>query len=725
MPQAVHIDGLDKPVYFPDGMKPEDIERAIETDVLPQLQTQQASTPATVQAAAPAPTLGESLKRGVSDQIEGWEQKFLQLNDRLNNRANRRAAENPNPAITPSPESHSADNYTQQANAGRQNYVERRGHDAGFDWARLGGNVAGSAPLMLLPGGAAGALARAGAGAITGAVQGATQFDPTNSIKGELTNTAVGAGTGAVINPIAGAISDKLKSAYQWIAGRIAGANAETLGATTQAAIDKAVPEVTQLPTEARQAIYDEAIQQVRTTGTLNAEELARKANLIANGVTPTKSMVTRSPRDWTMERNLQKMAQSPDPKLQQIGEELTGVYQTNDRALSNQLVKQAEGLPKGTQEQFGERAMAGLDRVSRDSQKAVGKEYDAIHGEDIINPTPNALHEKLYSADIQDIEDPAVKTVVKTVENRLKRLGIVKSDPSVGIDGGQTYELTGKALNAKQTEELRKLLNGLDTPSGTNAGRVKAQIIKSLDESITREGGMDVYAHARSAASSRFGMLDNPATQRALNTYGELQQGKTAQQFIQQQIVGAADQDVAAILKTLETDPAAIDSIRAGVLQHLESKSVNVNSGQFSGAALNKELDRLGESKLQMIFGPQGSARLKSLARAGLDATYQPAYAAVNNSNTAPMLLSAIEKSRMVPGVPLIVTDEVKSAAQSSNAKKQLTDALAARASSLPVPVNPRIQGLIDALRASLAPTSVAVTNQFRNKNNQRAGDK
>jgi hypothetical protein len=418
MPQAVHIDGIDKPVYFPDGMKPEDIERAIETDVLPQLkQQQQASAP----AKAPAPAFGESVKRGLNDQVEGWEQKFLQVNDWLNNRANRRAAENQNPAITPSPESHSADNYTEEVNAGRQNYVERRGPDAGFDWARLGGNVAGSAPMMLLPGGGAGVAARAGAGLVTGAAQGATQFDPSNSLKGEATNTAVGAGVGALVNPVTGFIGDKLKSAYQWIAGRIAGANAETLGATTQAAIDKAVPEITQLPVEARQAIYDEAIQQVRTTGTLNAEQLARKANLIANGVTPTKAIVTRDPRDWSMERNLQKMAQSTDPKLQQVGDQLTGVYQSNDRALADQLARKSEGLPKGTQEQFGERAMSGLDKIARDSQKVVGKEYEGIHGEDIINPTPNALHEKLYSADIQDIEDPAVKTVIKTVENRLK----------------------------------------------------------------------------------------------------------------------------------------------------------------------------------------------------------------------------------------------------------------------------------------------------------------
>jgi hypothetical protein len=173
-----------------------------------------------------------------------------------------------------------------------------------------------------------------------------------------------------------------------------------------------------------------------------------------------------------------------------------------------------------------------------------------------------------------------------------------------------------------------------------------------------------------------------------------------------------------------MQSDPGAIDAVRAGVLKHLEAKALNPNTGKFSGGNLNKAVEAIGDTKLQLIFGPERAGQIKSFARAAVDATVEPAYSAVNHSNTAPMLLSAIEKSRMVPGVPLLVSDEVKSAAQANAIKKQLADALAARAKPKALPLNPRVQSIVDALVASSAPTSVAVTNQFRNQDKKRAGN-
>jgi len=81
----------------------------------------------------------------------------------------------------------------------------------------------------------------------------------------------------------------------------------------------------------------------LRQTGQLNAEQLGRRANLLAQGVTPTRSMVTRDPADWSIERNLQKLAQSPDESLAAPGRELTDIYQGNDAALAQRLGQQAQ----------------------------------------------------------------------------------------------------------------------------------------------------------------------------------------------------------------------------------------------------------------------------------------------------------------------------------------------------------------------------------------------
>lgn len=589
--------------------------------------------------------------------------------------------------------------------------------DPGIDWASMAGNVGMQAPLALITRGKS-IPAMAGTGALTGGISGALQYDPTNSAAQSAKNTATGAAVGAVLNPAMGFVGDKATKAFTAMAGHIKGMMPAAKARVEPTVLLNEIPDLAKLPEPQRQELMQDAIDQVRKSGDYDAEALARKANLLANGVTPTKSMVTRSPRDWTIERNLQKMSGNQDERLSSVGEELTGVYQGNDAALTGTLRGKSQGLPTGTQEALGERAMRGVKGYADDAQKEVGKAYDAVHGEDIINPPPNALVERLFSADLQDIEDPAVKTVIKTVENRLKRNGVIKSEPTVGPDGSYSFELTGKGMTAKQTEELRKLLNGLDTPG--NAGRVKSQIIRSIDEGITREGGQDVFGAARAQAAQRFDMLDNPATQRALNTLGELEQGKTAQNFIQAQVVNAADQDVAALTKTLAGDKEALDSLQAGVLNYLESKAVNPNSGQFSGANFNRALVEIGQKKLKLILGDKAD-ELWSLSRASLDATYQPPYAAVNSSNTAPMLLNASTTLRKIPVVGNLITDEAQAAIKASGAKNQLADALLAKGDA-PMPAeSPQVRRLVEALRAAAAPTTASALDQRRKATDKR----
>src|SRR5581483_10059314 len=92
--------------------------------------------------------------------------------------------------------------YTKQVNDEIGLYEKGRGPNAGFDAGRLTGNVAATAPLALVPGGAgAGLGARVASGAVQGALAGASQFDPTNDSQG--LNTLVGGAVGAAL-PVAG-----------------------------------------------------------------------------------------------------------------------------------------------------------------------------------------------------------------------------------------------------------------------------------------------------------------------------------------------------------------------------------------------------------------------------------------------------------------------------------------------------------------------------------------
>lgn len=591
------------------------------------------------------------------------------------------------------------DQLTANVNKENAEYEENRGIDPGIDMARLAGNVGMTAPLALVPGGQT-TLGAIGSGAATGAVSGALQFDPTNSAMGSLKNIGTGAVAGGILNPVARGIGIGIKKVLDTAGGRLKGVMEQTRGRATADEVLKAVPEMRELPKEVRASLIIEAQEQIKKTGELNVEQLGRKANLVANNVTPTKSMVTRDPRDWTMERNAQKLAQSPDEQIAGLGQELTSTYQANDLGLTKKLGEIRGGLPKGSQEAQGMTVMKSLDDLSKASQKEVGKLYEQVR---VTKGDQLASDAKKLASTLDDLKDNTYsEKLVSSVQNKLKRFGMLDADGN----------LTAQTLTVTQAEELRKFVNTLPNDFG------KKDIIRAIDEDVLSGAGDDAFGQARGAAKQRFDMLDNPTTQKALNTYGELMQGKTAQSFIRAQVIDAPEQDLKSLLTTLSKLPKddaqkAKDAMGAGILDYLQEKAVNKNSGQFSGAGLNTAIDKIGETKLRMVLGDQGLKELKSLARAGLDATYQPPYAAVNSSNTAPFLLAMTQRARAIPGVPLILNENLEKAAARVGYGKQVKDILKAKSKAMLPDVDLKL-GLI---RGAVPPAANAVLDQKRKK--------
>lgn len=701
---AVDIKGVGR-VHFPAEFTPDQIERAIESDILPQVTQPKPATPE-------PPGRGERFMRGVKDIGQGVMQGSLQFEEATNHPnalewLNPRTGEIEYREPRESRGVPIAKQYTADVTREIKDYESRRGPDAGFDWMRLGGNVVATAPTMAL-GGGAGWLGRALSGGAQGGIIGASQFVKDSDSR--LGQAGVGAFSGALFSPVVGFLGDKAGTVVRKVAGWLRAAVA-----TPKTADDlmREVPELVDVPEAARVDLIAEAQRQLAKTGDLNLDQLARKANLVANGVTPIKSMVTRNPQDWAMERNLSKLT-GPTEQLRGIGQQMTDVYTANDEALATRLRSLGQGLPQGTQEAHGMTVMRSIDDLADASQKQVGELYEQIRqakGDNLASDARNLVQA------LDELKDVTyTEKLVGSVTNRLRRLGMVDAEGNV----------TTNTLTVTQAEELRKFVNRLPNDYG------KRDIIRAIDADVLSGAGEDAFAGARSAAEQRFAMLGNPATQRALNTLGELTQGKTAQNFIKSQIIDAADQDVQTLVATLSKLPPdqgqqAIGALRAGLLQHLESKAINPNSGQFSGASLNRAIKDIGEDKLIRVLGVEQYRQLQSLARAGLDATYQPPYAAVNSSNTAPMLLSLSEKLRYGQATPVVgqVIETAKRVQAENQAQRRLSEALQAGVGGELPPVSPRVIQLTRALQAASAPASPAVANELRRPAKQKAKDR
>lgn len=659
------------------------------------------------------PGLFARIGRGMLDMGQGVQQGVANVEDAMGGPRDIQTVYNPqtkqyepvSTTIDPT-----AKDYTAAVNAERQTYDQSRADagETGVDWGRVFGMGAAAAPAALAAPEIAGPtwLARGAAGATAGGLAGAAQYAPTNSLLERGVNAAVGAGTGAVAAPIAGAVADKAGQIYQTAAGRVAGASELTQPSTVDDIV-KQVPAIASVPPEAQQSLIAEAQAQLKQTGQLNADQLTRKANLLTQGVTPTKSMVTRDPADWTVERNLQKLSQSPDEALSAPGRELTSIYEGNDKALAASLARQGEGLPGGTMEAHGQAVMKSADDLAKMSQKEVSAVYDQVraeHGNELASDAKNVT-ETLAHPDVAD--NAYSEPIINSVAKRLKRYGMIDEEGKP----------TTNTMTVTQADEFRKFLGNLKS-GDPKTDRIVTQIMKAHDQDVLGGAGSDAMAPARSAASARFDSLENPATQRALNAYGELNQGKTAQNFIQTNVINGADQDVASLLDTLGKLPpdqakAATDSIKAGIVRHLQDRAVNPNSGQFSGAKLNDALNDIGDVKLARIFGAKSAEELRNLARAGLDATYQPPYSAVNNSNTAPMLLSLVRGARSLPGVPLIVSDEAQNAAARIGYAGQLKDIRAAQSAAPKQEVPDLLNQIAGLLPRGAGPAGAVVAAQ------------
>jgi hypothetical protein len=598
-------------------------------------------------------------------------------------------------------------NYTEGVNQDLALYNKGR-EGQGWDWARMAGAGLATAPVALLgaPAGAtslgARVLARAKLGAIGGAAAGGAQFAPSGKLSDTAVNTAIGAGTGAVAAPVLGAAGDKALAAARWLGGRIAGLRAPAL---TEPDFVQAVPESAGVTPAQRADLLAEAQQQLRSTGQMDAPALSRKANLLAQGATPTTAMVTRNPADWTLERNLQKLSQSPDPQLSTVGQEITGVYQANDRALAAKLAERSQGLPAATPEAHGMTVMQGINDLADATQKDVSSLYDQVRatkGERLASDARN-LHSTL-----EELKDsPAADPVTQAATRRLTRLGMYDKEGN----------LTDKTLTVKEAEGLRQFINQQPNVFG------KRQIVNAIDQDVLGGAGEDAFAGARSAASERFQMLGNPAAQKALSTLGELSQGKTAQNFIKSQVISAADQDVGSLVDTIAKIPNETqrtqtqNALKAGVLQYLQEQAVNPNSGKFSGSALNTAIRQVGEGKLTKILGTDEFGKLKDLSRAALDATYEPPYSAVNYSNTTPTLLSLIRGTRTIPVIgPNLLSDTAEEIAARAGYRSQLRGALAARAPGPTPAVSPAVEGIARLLPRA-APAVAGAVNPMLNQ--------
>lgn len=597
-----------------------------------------------------APTKLERFGRGFADITQGVKQGALSLKDLVTG-------------------SNDADAYTKEKTEELNRYEKDRGPDAGVDLMRLGGNVAATLPIsMLIPGSTAASLgARSAAGAAQGAAAGSSFFTPEGQSKaGQIVAGGLSGGAmPAVFNAVKRAVSPIVSKVGDLIRPKAL----PSLEGEISIKLDRQGIDWNKLTQAAKATMISDAQKALETGGTLDDAMLANKATIEAIGAKGTKSAVTRSPRDYQLEKNMRG--------IDGVGDEIVSRNQSDAKAMVDYLsaLRGKSGGKAATALEAGESAVTAIKANDREAKNAVDNLYSVYResGQGHIEVPETKLTNRL--TDI--LENVGEDNIPGAVKRRLQEFGF--------LGGERTRYLT-----VEQADKFNRLLNANDPGFGPSS-KVVNSLRGALNESlIDTPGGGELLTRAREAAADRF------AAQRASTGVAAAVKDVAPDRFVKRFILDAPVRDLRATLAELKKSPTgeqAIKDIKGHVLDNLLLKSTgatatdDVAGKAFSGVRFGKALDAIEPEKLHQIFSPEEIGSLRTLQKASKLLTEEVPFSDVNHSKTASALANLFLKIGNTPLLGQLVSPIIGTAkvgmdwVQNANARKQVAEALLASA--------------------------------------------
>lgn len=488
---------------------------------------------------------------------------------------------------------------------------------------RIGGNITGTIPLgnaraaegSTLAANAANGLIQGSAG---GAAVAAGRGDP--GIAGEAGMAgAAGVVVGSILPPVVRGVA------------ALAGAGRPAAQATGVAAVSDAVEAASDdvvrqakiaaasadLPWDGLDArLQSRIIKEVQQAQAIGAEvpngALVRKAVYEAQGLTPTRALVTRDWADAWREQNL--MTEPEGAPLRQIYERNNAVIRQNIDDLA----------PRGAQPieapAFGAILRDSLSASEREAADGVTQAYKAARATEGAN-----------MADVSDLANFISQNrsrLLASGDQGKFVLGYLEDMDKLGENGlaqalkGGKASATDVKVSLEELTDLRAMVNDAWASSqDKNARAVLNGMRQILNRSEWQAGG-ELFKQARQLRQAKGNAFENnPLIDKLLSK----QKGYSADliedsQVFDRAIVRASPEQFKAMW--LRVDSQARDQTQAQLADYIRS-TVFSNQGRneagevvASAAKLDKVLRGIGPQKLRVIFGEQRSKDMLMLAR-------------------------------------------------------------------------------------------------------------
>jgi hypothetical protein len=550
-----------------------------------------------------------------------------------------------------------------------------RGKDAGFDAARLGGNIlspVNAAVAKVLPA-ATTVAGRAATGAAAGGGSAALMPVTGDDYFGEKgAQVAGGAVTGGIATPIIGKLVDTIAPKVANLVTKMQGGPSTVQLAQnslqTDLIIEQALKEIgatgNDVPPQMLQGIRQQVNEALRAGKKLDAAAQFRKQDFEGLGVKPMLGQITRDPTQFAMEKNLR----SADPRLATASNEQT-------RALAERLrgfgANGAVEAPIAGDEFVGH--LAGVDKQLGSQVSDSYKAARAAVGRDMEIPVSN------LAQDMAKIKRDFGSKIPDAVISRLDEFGVFSGKPQ-------------KILDMNEAEDILQQLNKLKgSDNGTN--NALTAINKAVKNAIMEaddQGG--VFAVPRNLAAQRFKLHDMVPALRAA-----AEGDASADKFVGQYLLRGETKDVKALADLLKkTSPELYDQARSQFGQEIVRAAYGENAAgdkALRPEMLAKALRQFGPKRLEAFFSQSEIDQMNRAARVGAYMESIPAGSPVNTSNSLTAALPFLAK---IPGADKVAAVLKAGAAIGSGLRNANT-------------VNNAVRAEVPATAAELSPQAKA----------------
>lgn len=396
--------------------------------------------------------------------------------------------------------------------------------------------------------------------------------------------------------------------------------------------------------------------------GEVDPATIRRLVEYRTSGLIPTAGPLTLDPAVITQQKFWAKMGiNSTNPKLHALGQI---EHQNNQRLIG--LVNDLGANNPQTSRDLGEKIITTLNKI------------DDVRNQQITHLYDQAKTTAGRSAKL----DPSKFTQTAGDYLDFNDLnGSLPADIRVKLNRFATGEIP---LTVSTAEQFKRNLSMLQR--GTNEGSIKkalGYVRQALDETPLLPGqemgkeSIDAFNKARNFTRAWKQTVENtPALQAVID-------GTEPENFVQRFIIGTGDK---ASLNSLKKMMSVIDSpldknalvnpemnkvlvqssavkgrMRDSIAQYLKESAIGAKpdeAGLFSSSGYNKALANIGVEKLHLFFNRDEVRLLQKIGKLASYEQFQPRGAAVNNSNTAPAILShvldRVAGSSVIKSLPL-----------------------------------------------------------------------